>query len=362
MKNRVLFCKVNSVFSAAVLMLIALITVFLVCVQNAKAEGPQAETDFDVEAGVASLMNAEDAMTDKWESVKITPEEAFYGANIEVLSEEGRLWKEIEGKVGNVAIAVASNYVYVRSDASTASEILGKAYGDSVVTITGEKQDEEDIWYEIESGGIKGYIRSDLLVTGEELALLILNGDVDRTYIETPEQWEDVLSKEEEERLEKEQQEQREAELARLEAERLAALQNSSATEEAKEAASGGDTSLIRQQIVDYAMQFLGNCYINGGTSLSGGADCSGFTCFIYKDFGYTIDRTPAGQYNNAGRSISYSEIQPGDIICYGSGKCTHVALYIGNGQIIHSANSRKGVVIYEADYDNIMAVKSILD
>lgn len=95
---------------------------------------------------------------------------------------------------------------------------------------------------------------------------------------------------------------------------------------------------------------------------MSGGTDCSGFTCFIYKDFGYTIDRTPAGQYNNAGRNISYSEIKPGDIICYGNGKCTHVAIYIGNGQIIHSANSRKGVVIYEADYDNIMAVKSILE
>ena len=231
-----------------------------------------------------------------------------------------------------------------------------------MVTIVGEKPDEEDLWYEIESGGIKGYIRSDLLVTGEDLAVLIMNGEVDRTYIETPEQWEDVLSKEEEERLAKEQQAQREAELARMEAERQAAMQNSSATEEAKEAATGGDTSLLRQQIVDYSMQFLGNCYISGGTSLSGGTDCSGFTCFIYKDFGYTIDRTPAGQYNNAGRTISYSEIRPGDIICYGNGKCTHVALYIGNGQIIHSANSRKGVVIYEADYDNIMAVKSILD
>lgn len=362
MKKRFLVGKVNSVFLTTVLMLMAFITVFLLWNPCVRAEEPQAEVLFDVEAGVAVLMNAEDVTTDKWETVKITPEEAIYGANIEVLSEEGRLWKEVKEKVGNVAIAVASDYVYVRNDASTASEILGKAYGDSVVTIVGQKSDEEDIWYEIESGGIKGYIRSDLLVTGEELALLIMSGDVDRRYIETPEQWEDVLSKEEEERLAKEQQAQREAELARMEAERLAALQNSSATEDAKEAASGGDTSLIRQQIVDYAMQFLGNCYINGGTSLAGGTDCSGFTCFIYKDFGYTIDRTPAGQYNNAGRTISYSEIRPGDIICYGNGKCTHVALYIGNGQIIHSANSRKGVVIYEADYDNIMAVKSILD
>lgn len=362
MKKRFTFSKVNNAILLTVLMLMVFITVFLLWDKSTQAEEPRAEVCFDVEAGVASLMEIEDQTADKWATVRITPEEAFYGANIEVLSEEGRLWKEIEEKVGNVAMAVASNYVYVRSDASTSSEILGKAYGDSVVIIVGEKQDEEDIWYEIESGGIKGYIRSDLLVTGEDLATLIMNGEVDRTYIETPEQWEDVLLKEEEERLTKEQQAQREAELARMEAERLTALENSSATEDAKDAAAGGDTSLLRQQIVDYSMQFLGNCYINGGNSLSGGTDCSGFTCFIYKDFGYTIDRTPAGQYNNAGRTISYSEIRPGDIICYGNGKCTHVALYIGNGQIIHSANSRKGVVIYEADYDNIMAVKSILD
>lgn len=362
MKKRLIFHKVNNAFLLTVLMLMVFITVFLLWNKSVVAEEPRTEVYFDVEAGVASLIEMEDETADKWATVRITPEEALYGVNIEVLSEEGRLWKEIEEKVGNVAMAVASNYVYVRSDASTSSEILGKAYGDSVVTIVGEKPDEEDLWYEIESGGIKGYIRSDLLVTGEDLATLIMNGEVDRTYIETPEQWEDVLSKEEEERLAKEQQAQREAELARMEAERLAALENSSATEDAKDAAVGGDTSLLRQQIVDYSMQFLGNCYISGGTSLSGGTDCSGFTCFIYKDFGYTIDRTPAGQYNNAGRTISYSEIRPGDIICYGNGKCTHVALYIGNGQIIHSANSRKGVVIYEADYDNIMAVKSILD
>ncbi|MDE6168548.1 MAG: C40 family peptidase, partial [Acetatifactor sp.] len=119
----------------------------------------------------------------------------------------------------------------------------------------------------------------------------------------------------------------------------------------------------LRSQIVDYAMQFLGNVYIHGGKTLEGGTDCSGFTSLIYAEFGYSISRTPAGQLSNAGRSISYSEIQPGDIICYGSkGKCTHVAMYIGDGQIIHSANPRKGVVIYKADYDTILGVKNLID
>lgn len=319
------------------------------------------EAVFELEAGAASLFGV-DEMLFTQDEIKVTDAEKLYGANLEVLSEEAELWRELEEKVGPVAVAVASNYVYMRSDADIESEAVAKAYGDSVVTITGEKESEEDLWYQVESEGVSGYIRSDLLVTGEELAALVLSGDISREYIENSDEWETVLTKEEEAQILAERQAAAEEEAARIEAERIAALQNSSATEEAKEAAAGGDTSPLRQQIVDYAMQFLGNCYISGGTSLSGGTDCSGFTCFIYKDFGYSIDRTPAGQYNNAGRNISYSEIKPGDIICYGNGSCTHVALYIGNGQIIHSANSRKGVVIYDADYDNIMAVKSILD
>lgn len=126
--------------------------------------------------------------------------------------------------------------------------------------------------------------------------------------------------------------------------------------------APSGNNPELRAQIVEYAMQFLGNPYVHGGSSLTTGTDCSGFTCLIYKDFGYSIDRTPAGQLSGAGRSISMDEIQPGDIVCYGSSKCTHVALYIGNGQIIHEANSKKGVVIYEVGYDNILGIKNVID
>ena len=112
-------------------------------------------------------------------------------------------------------------------------------------------------------------------------------------------------------------------------------------------------------------MQYVGNKYVSGGTSLATGTDCSGFTCFVYADFGISISRTPAGQHTTAGRSISYSEIQPGDIICYqsaGKTKCSHVALYIGNGQIVHAANSRKGVIVGAADYDNIIDIKNVID
>ncbi len=125
------------------------------------------------------------------------------------------------------------------------------------------------------------------------------------------------------------------------------------------------DNEELRAAIVEYALQYLGNVYVHGGKSLDSGTDCSGFTCFIYADFGYSISRTPSGQFSSAGRSIDYSEIQPGDIICYtsnGGRSCTHVGLYIGDGQIIHAANSRKGVIISDADYSTIMGVKNVID
>nr|MCR4586978.1 C40 family peptidase [Lachnospiraceae bacterium] len=102
--------------------------------------------------------------------------------------------------------------------------------------------------------------------------------------------------------------------------------------------------------------------YVHGGQSLTTGTDCSGFTCYVLKEFGYSISRTPSGQLSSAGRLISTAEMQPGDIICYGKSSCTHVAFYIGNGQILHAANSRKGVIIGDAYYNNILGVKNVID
>ena len=121
----------------------------------------------------------------------------------------------------------------------------------------------------------------------------------------------------------------------------------------------------LRNAIVAHAMQYVGNRYVSGGSSLAGGTDCSGFTCFVYADFGYLLSRTPGGQLAGAGRSIDYANIQPGDIICYSSngGKsCTHVALYIGNGQIVHAKNSRDGVCVSMAGFEPIIGIKNVID
>ena len=121
-------------------------------------------------------------------------------------------------------------------------------------------------------------------------------------------------------------------------------------------------TSELRMAIVNYALQFVGNPYILGGQSLAG-TDCSGFTCYVLRDFGYNVARTPSGQYSSAGRSVTLAEAQPGDIICYGYGGCSHVALYIGNGQIVQESNPRRGLEVNSVYFmSNIIGVKNVID
>ncbi len=115
--------------------------------------------------------------------------------------------------------------------------------------------------------------------------------------------------------------------------------------------------SELGKKIAKYACQFIGNPYVSGGTSLTNGADCSGFTYRVYKDFGYNLPRTSYEQ-RSAGKSVSYSEAQPGDIICYSG----HVAIYIGGGKIVHASTSKTGIKIgNNAQYKTILSVRRII-
>ncbi|CDE68470.1 nLP/P60 protein [Clostridium sp. CAG:277] len=116
-----------------------------------------------------------------------------------------------------------------------------------------------------------------------------------------------------------------------------------------KTSSDSSDSSNLTN-MVSYAMQFLGNPYVWGGTSLTNGTDCSGFVMRIYEHFGYSLPRTSAAQAG-ATKTVSSGDVRPGDLFFYGSGGVSHVAMYIGNGQIIHASNPRTGIKISSAYY-----------
>lgn len=119
--------------------------------------------------------------------------------------------------------------------------------------------------------------------------------------------------------------------------------------------ADPGDSSM-GQQIASYACQFVGNPYKAGGTSLTDGADCSGFVQSVYRHFGYVLPRDSTSQ-RSAGRAVDYANAQPGDIICYAG----HVAIYLGNGQIVHASTERTGIKYGTATYRTILSIRRIV-
>ena len=154
---------------------------------------------------------------------------------------------------------------------------------------------------------------------------------------------------------------QQNSEIKKLEAEaakKAASTKSSSGSSGVDSASiiSGATGSASGKEIASYACKFVGNPYVAGGTSLTNGADCSGFTYAVYQAFGYSIPRTSTAQ-RSAGKGVNYSEAQPGDIICYAG----HVALYIGGGRIVHASTPSTGIKYGTATYREILAVRRIV-
>lgn len=262
----------------------------------------------------------------------------FLDLNIQVKKQAKTNIKKSFSHIGFARVEEGS-FLYIMKDAAEDSEWVGKLYQDNALIVT-ETVGE---WSKIESGNVKGYVKTELLITEQEAFAKA------REILQTQNPRANLLTLEEEEVASSfsygETKEEEEARLIQ-EAEEDAARR--AAEEQAKVAK--------RQAVVDYAKQFLGNRYVWGGTSLTRGADCSGFVKSVYAHFGYTVPHSSYAQ-RRVGIKVKYSEIQPGDIVCYAG----HVGIYAGNGQIVNALNERKGIVMSPVTKKPILAVRRLI-
>lgn len=238
-------------------------------------------------------------------------------------------------------------YLLVMEAADENSEWVGKVFDTSVLEVLEKK----DGWAKIVSGDVTGYVQVENLIQGLD-AVTVGTDLLTKAY---PEQ--DIYSLSEEE-IDSAFTvgETREAEAARLKAEEEARIAAEQARIEAEKARIAAEKAAKGQSVVDYALQFVGNPYVWGGTSLTNGADCSGFVLKVFQQFGISLPHS-SGAMRGYGYEVSYSEAQAGDIVCYDG----HVAIYMGNGAIVHAANEKSGIkVTYNAGYQPIVCIRRL--
>ncbi|WP_195434890.1 C40 family peptidase [Coprococcus comes] len=257
----------------------------------------------------------------------------FYSQNREIKAED-YLVPENKGEYLDMAFANVTSFLYVRSEPTKESEYVGKLYPGYAAKITGPVGE----WTAVESGDVTGYVKTEYILTGAEA----------QTYAENLVTEAQQEGKEEAEAFT--YAVSRKSEEAQMTQEVQENVQQTETTEVSAQPASNG------QAIVDYACQFIGNPYVWGGTSLTDGADCSGFVQSVFAHFGISLPRTTYDQIY-AGVEVSYDQAMPGDLICYDG----HIGIYIGNGQIVNAQNPEQGIGISPATYATILSVRRIV-
>lgn len=381
------------------------LTIDGVAVVGSASEGATIEITSDDAATTSSGMNGGD---DSELAETAAPEdeakksESEANPQIDVKPEMADV-EEGEEDLSDQVIAVVDGYVNVRSMPDENSEVVGKLYNHSA----GTWLDKQGDWYKIESGNVVGFVKGEYVKTGqaavklaaevgqrtavvhtttlkirEEASIdssvlgLVANED-QLTVIEETDEWVKVnieegdgwVSKEyvsistifpkaeskaeEEARLKKEAAERRKAQAA-------AARSAGGKKKNGGKTGGGGSYSVsgggLGASVANYALQFVGNPYVYGGTSLTNGTDCSGFTMGVYRNFGVSLPHSSGAQRAMGYGVGSLAEAQPGDIICYSG----HVGLYIGGGQIVHASTAATGIKVSNASYRNILAIRRI--
>ena len=302
----------------------------------------------------------------------------------------------------NLVIFKKSGYMNVRStpenkgDDNVIGKLTSKAAGDIIETLDG--------WYKIKSGTVTGYIAADpeLIATGQEAKDLAMQNATQMAIITT-----DVLNvrvepntdskiwtqivKDERYPVVDQQDGWVQIDLGSVDTEdgsqdgdekayistrdnnvevRYAlneAIKFTPAKDSSSGASSDGSGSSTKQsrrsQLVNYALQFVGNRYVWGGTSLTNGVDCSGFTMRVMEKFGVSLPHY-SGSQAQMGKKVTSATMKPGDLIFYAgsNGKVNHVAIYIGNGRIVHAASRRSGIKTSTWNYRTPVAIRSMLD
>ena len=254
-----------------------------------------------------------------------------YSQNREIKAED-YLVPENKGEYLDMAFANVTSFLYVRSEPTKESEYVGKLYPGYAAKITGPVGE----WTAVESGDVTGYVKTEYILTGAEAQTYAENLVTEAQQEGREEAFTYAVS--------------REAEEAQT------AQETQEDTQQTETAEVSAQTAATGQAIVDYACQFIGNPYVWGGTSLTDGADCSGFVQSVFAHFGISLPRTTYEQIYS-GVEVSYDQAMPGDLICYDG----HIGIYVGNGQIVNAQNPEQGIGISPATYTTILSVRRIV-
>lgn len=282
----------------------------------------------------------------EWLKIRSGSVEGYIKAEYALRGEEG-LAKADE--VGERLAKVATMTLRVREEATTESRIVGLLPEEHILPVS----EEVEGWVKIATAEGEGYVSSD--------------------YVEVYTKHQVAESKEEEEeRLRKEEEERQAAEAAARaeEARRASSAQknqnpNRGASNSAAASTGGSSQSVpavstgsgLGHSIANFALQFVGNPYVYGGTSLTNGADCSGFVMSVFKNFGISLPRT-SGEQGKCGTDVGgIGNAKAGDLVSYSG----HIGIYIGNGQIVHASSAKTGIKISNANYRPILSVRRIV-